>query len=55
MNEVDDVIYFGNNVIDLLFILIDENCVFLVSFKKYLVVDVIEKVVKIFLYKNVVD
>lgn len=55
LNEADDVIYSGNNAIDLLLTSIDENRVSPASFKKHSVVDVIEKAVKTFPYKNAAD
>lgn len=55
LNEADDVIYSGNNAIDLLLTSIDENRISPASFKKHSVVDVIEKAVKTFPYKNAAD
>jgi len=55
LNEADDVIYSGNNTIDLLLTSIDENRVSTASFKKYSAADVIEKALKTFPYKNVAD
>lgn len=55
LNEADDVIYSGNNTIDLLLTSIDENRVSTASFKKYSAAEVIEKALKSFPYKNAAD
>lgn len=55
LNEADDVIYSGNNTIDLLLTSIDENRVSTASFKKYAAAEVIEKALKSFPYKNAAD
>ncbi|MGL4827841.1 MAG: hybrid sensor histidine kinase/response regulator [Vibrio sp.] len=55
LNEADEVIYSGNNAIDLLLTSIDENRVSTTSFKKYSMAEVLEKAIKTFPYKNAAD